>query len=445
MNYLDIEAGCSDSDGVEHVPEVDDYDMGFIDDDPIVDEYLRHLDLPMDDPMMYERLPSPVMQEPELPLMEEPLDERVLAASAEAVDADSPNNPKMGIAVTYRISNPTEDQLIIHEQIHDGWLNFGQTNVGAHAWQLEMGGNTNRIHIQGLIVFASQRDRIRINALWKMFGVPRGRGTQSTWARNARDVNDCYVYCTKEDGTFLTDDMLPLGSSWMTSYLGHHEFGDFSEVKKQGKRSDIDSLRVHMVEQARKGVGFENFIDLTMDSEIGNPLLRTYSATSQIYPILGRNAGSQNVSMEVRVFYGDTESGKTRDAQQWLGKGYAAIEWGTNGKLLNYDGQEKVLINDLKGEYPYPVLIKMLDTTQVWRAPILYRGSIAFRVSKLAITCILPPSAYYNSNPMYRERELGRRLTKIYQYIGSHDCNCKVVDDEMVGFCNCYIRVRVEK
>lgn len=435
MSFLDLAADCSDSDGVEVVgPEVDDYDMGFIDDDAI------------DIDALIEQYHARELVEDPVPLMEEPLDEVVLASSDLPVDNDSPNNPKMGIAVFYRISDPTEDQLIIHEQFHDSWLNDGATNVGAMAWQLERGGRTQRVHIQGLIVFGSQADRVRINALWAMFGVPRGRGTQSTWARNAKDVGHCLTYCGKVDGTELTLDRIPFGSGWMSYYLGAHEWGDFSDARKQGKRADLDSLRVHMVEQARSGLTFEDFVELTSETSIGNPLIRSFSAVSQIFPILGRKAVKQRVRMEVRVFYGDSNTGKTVDAQRWLGDGYASIEWGTNGKLLAYEGQDKVLLNDLKGEFPYHTMIKMLDTTQVWRAPIMYRGTIPFIVKKFAITCVEHPSVYYQADRYFKQREFNRRLTRIYRYEGNHDCDNEMdMDGNPMYPCNCLIRCWIEK
>jgi len=189
-------------------------------------------------------------------------------------------------------------------------------------YQIEICPDSGRPHLQGYMECLGQQTMSRIEGLDCFVGrtrlaVRRGTGAQ---ARS---------YAMKED----------------TRVDGPWEYG---EMKEQGKRSDL----LEMKDKIDAGMSIKNLWDDNFNSMI------RYHRSIREYKRIRTPFRSERTL--IYIIYGKSGVGKSQLAKQCFPDAY----WKTNNKWWDdYDGQEAVIWDEFKGQYPYRDLLRILDST----------------------------------------------------------------------------------
>lgn len=334
---------------------------------------------------------------------------------ADPVDRERPRNPKLGKLVCFRISDPTVVQVVTLLELVDNVCFNGV--VEGVLFQLEVGGNTSRVHVQGMLRLQKQ---LRISEFWELLNVPRGAGTQSTYVRNTFDGMAAYAYCSKEETRIVYP---PLGYGWISDYgAGPHEIGDLGKLttKGQGKRTDLDDFREELVAhtEAPESTNYGWQMKL-LKKKAGNAMMRCHSFTDKWLSTNCVNA-PEKIRPIVTWLYGDSGSGKSADAKKYLPAKYRELRYSSPFFYNWHESTEGCLINNFVGEIPYVTLIKMLDTTCIASVRMMYQGDVWFNPTHIVITARKSPKEMYIGTPDYDEYELWRRISNVIKYDGHH-------------------------
>lgn len=135
----------------------------------------------------------------------------------------------------------------------------------------------------------------------------------------------------------------------------------------------------------------------------------------------------------VKVFYGDSGSGKTYMASNEAGP--KAYYWtAANGDWFDgYTGQREVVFEEFYGNIKWNIFLKLLDTGTCL---VPYKGGFAkFVAERIWITSNRPPSTWYkfeDPNNRYMEpKALFRRLDYIDWYQGDYkDGTVKITNEK---------------
>jgi len=186
---------------------------------------------------------------------------------------------------------------------------------------------------------------------------------------------------------------------------GPWEYGEFPSIGG-GRRSDLDDVK----ELLDAGSSLREI------SESHFAAFIRYRSGFQAYRLLRQPA--RDWVMDVRVFWGDTGTGKTRGVYEFAGdKPVYPLSQNYNGGVVwwdAYQGEEIVLIDDFYGWLPISYLLKLLD-----RYPMLIRtrdGHIQFTSRIVFITSNTSPDEWYPNAPEEVRRALRRRFTQVIHY-----------------------------
>lgn len=163
-------------------------------------------------------------------------------------------------------------------------------------------------------------------------------------------------YCTKEGGTIFEE----------------------GSPMSQGKRSDLDVIKKEIDE----GASYRNIAD----NHFGKWVI--YRRSFQEYMTLKITPRSWKT--KVIVYWGKTGTGKTRKCHE-----LADGAW-TPGDFIwfdGYNGHESVIIDDYRGEYPLPMLLKLLDRYPM-QVPIK-GGFVTWAPKTVYITSNVEPKDWY--------------------------------------------------
>ena len=232
--------------------------------------------------------------------------------------------------------------------------------------------DTGRVHWQGYVEFT---EPVSIKGAQRRLSsdgchLERRRGT----AVQARD------YCKKE-GAFC-------------------EFGDIS---RQGKRSDLDSVRAAI----SAGTGMRGVVE----SGASYQALR-YAEKYLTYMEPGRSEPPR-----VLWYLGETGTGKTRKAYAEATESHGLDVWWTNGGVKwfdGYDAHKVVIFDDFRPDWcKLPFLLRLLDRYPM-RVP--YKGGFRSWVPEVIyITCPMHPTDCYTDVPE-ANAQLIRRITEIIEF-----------------------------
>jgi len=120
---------------------------------------------------------------------------------------------------------------------------------------------------------------------------------------------------------------------------------------------------------------------------------------------------------EVIVLWGETGTGKTRDAiiKHWPDEDHYIFRPSNGNWWDGYDGQTKVILEEFRGSMPWADLLGLLDRNE-YRAPIK-GGFVQIQADKFIITSLCPPDTWYRFDDRYDKiAQLHRRLTKVEHY-----------------------------
>ena len=121
-----------------------------------------------------------------------------------------------------------------------------------------------------------------------------------------------------------------------------------------------------------------------------------------------------NTMPQVIVRWGETGTGKSEGARLKHWPTLPTHVWEpSHGQWWDgYDGQEKIILEEFRGQMPFSDLLSLLDKHSC-RRPIK-GGFVNIVASKFVITSPLPPSMWYKELDSYdRYNQLERRITQI--------------------------------
>lgn len=230
--------------------------------------------------------------------------------------------------------------LVPYELVPETWPSW----ISYACWQFEIGEEENTLHIQGYLECVGKR------SVAQLLAVP-GFDTQSEGYSIRFDIRrgsqeQAIVYCKKVFFLFFFFIFFSLKKVDDTTV--HNTFVEFGERKAQGKRCDLDDIKVLL----DGGAPLKRIADEHFGSFV------RYHRSFKEYKRIVTPVRSQRTM--VLVLWGASGVGKSVLARAMFPDAY----WKTNSKWWDdYDGQEAVVWDEFKGQYPYRDLLRILDST----------------------------------------------------------------------------------
>lgn len=257
-------------------------------------------------------------------------------------------------AIPFTINNPTDDDLSAIHRLEEKVLYL---IVGKEI------GKCGTPHYQGYMYFKNPRSLTSLKKLLPRahFSVP-ARGTHG---ENRK-------YCSKDGDVLVEKGTCP----------------------QQGERTDIEQVR----DELKSGANMRRIVDVAP----------SYQSIKMAEVWLKYNEPGKNWKPEVKWFYGQAGSGKTKAAVEWLGDDYfppTSFKW-----WEGYDGHENVLLDEIRGDYcKYHEMLKLLDRYK--HRVECKGGSRQLLAKKIAITSCFHPKDLW---PTIEDKDqLLRRIDEI--------------------------------
>lgn len=178
-------------------------------------------------------------------------------------------------------------------------------------------------------------------------------------------------------------DIKPLWNTegWRTYIKKDTIYDSWGEEPNQGKRSDINDVR----DMIKNGAGMKEITEKA----------RSYQSMKMAELYFKYHEPVRNWKTQVWWFWGPTGSGKSKAAYEELGyECYTAMS--TAKWWDGYDGQENVLIDDMRRDFcKFHELLRLLD-----RYPLRIEtkgGSRQFVAKRIIITSCYPPDYMYDT------------------------------------------------
>ncbi len=246
-------------------------------------------------------------------------------------------------------------------------------------YQMEK-GDSGTPHYQGFVQFKGQRT---FNGVRTIIGQQPHLEPRMGTPQEARD------YCKKSEGRLQ----------------GPFEFGTLS--LGSGSRTDIIQFRDAIQGGKRKR-------ELVADMPA---LMQRYA---KFYLTVDYLTRPKSGPREVVLFYGATGLGKTQTVHKaWENDDYWTMPL-TNGTMWfdDYDGQERVLIDDFAGKFSHVSLVNLLRLLHEYPERVPVKGGHVWWNPKLiSITTNIHPNDWYDySNRSEQRLALKRRIKKVFLF-----------------------------
>lgn len=259
--------------------------------------------------------------------------------------------------------------------------------VAFAAWQLEVAPTTGTPHIQAFVRFNRALTRVAVARLYPSAHLQPADGNEEALV----------AYCTKEDSR--------AGAPYADP--GPHFYG---ERAQPGRRTDIEravDCIVANIGQKRPLLEVAS-VHTNAFVRYGNGLLR--AASAMVPP------RDPAVQPSVKVYYGPTRTGKTRNATAELPDAYrwtpAHGQWWDG-----YFGHKAVIMDEFKGQLPYKYLLNLLDRYEL---QVQVKGAfVEFVATEFIITSSVHPRDWY-PNLAHEDGgvdQLLRRITEIVHFM----------------------------
>lgn len=180
----------------------------------------------------------------------------------------------------------------------------------------------------------------------------------------------------------------------------------FGEKPKQGRRSDLDSVREAIVDGAGILDVAENFFGTYL----------RYERSLTRYILL--RTPQRDFHTEALVYWGPTGSGKSHHARELGGPGafWLPKPRGQGAWWDGYTGQDTVVVDEFYGWLPLDMLLRLVD--QYPLSVETKGGSVQFVAKRIIITSNKPPDMWYQKiSPDAMPPALARRLTEPLGYV----------------------------
>lgn len=242
-------------------------------------------------------------------------------------------------------------------------------------WQKEV-GESGTPHLQATLVYP---DAVSFSTIKKTY--------PTAWIGHVKSLPAAINYCRKEDTR--------VDGPWTRG-----------EEPRQGKRTDIDKCVELVIDNIGAKRPFKAAA-MAMPGTLAKYHKGIEFVVSQLIP-------DRTEIPEVHVYFGNTESGKTKTATEWVPDNW---KWGPAMKqwFTGYLGQKEALFDEFRGQIPYAEMLMILDRYTCDRE--IKGGMVSFVATKIAITSPVPPIMWY---PRQCEKtdsvdQLMRRITKVFR------------------------------
>lgn len=235
-------------------------------------------------------------------------------------------------------------------------------SVSYIVWSLECGEN-GTFHYQGYLELVKQVESKDAGPIKMILGYPgahieKRRGT----AREAAD------YCKKLDETHID-------GPWEFGEISHSGMSDCSKLEKEEQNAWIDDLRI----------GAKQLSAVPADLIRACPMAIKMALT--MAPLVRRE--------KVDIYYieGPTGIGKTYNIFERFPKAYRPIVSGDKVWFDGYDGEDTLLLDELRGNIKMSFLLQLLDPYPL--KVEVKGGMVAAKWTRVFITTNTPPEKWY--------------------------------------------------
>ncbi len=241
---------------------------------------------------------------------------------------------------------------------------------------------TNRSHLQGYIYFKNAKSFSAVKKLLPSQHLERSNGS----------TEDNVKYCSKEG-----------------------IFKEFGARPSQGARNDIHKIRDKIT------AGEFNIRDVVAEAT-------SYQSVRMAEIVLKYFEPPRNWKPEIHWYYGETGTGKTRDALAECTEPYICME--DNRWWEGYDAHEEVIIDDYRRDFcKFRTLLRLLDRYE--HRIECKGGSRQLRAKKIIITTPKSPVDTWEGRTSEDLQQLLRRIDIIRYYRRDDDGNsgyCEGID-----------------
>lgn len=263
-------------------------------------------------------------------------------------------------------------------------------------WQLERGGNTNHLHVEGYVRFESRK---RMDTVKRFLQRPDAH--LETCNGNEEQ---CREYCTKED----------------TRVAEGEELGQYDKnAGKRGRRSDLEAI----AKKVDDGVDID-----VIAREFPGDYMRYHAGIEAYKAVTYKPAAQRDV--RVLVLWGPTGTGKTHRVMTKFPDCYSVDQgrdpWGA------YTGQTTILMDEWTPEaWPITTMNKILDK---WKYQLDRRYRNTYAAWTLVVICTnCAPASFYQTEPnQLLFLAFRRRIAESCRYIDKRETDGGPSFDEIL-------------
>lgn len=282
------------------------------------------------------------------------------------------------------LNTPDASPSFLYEHMLSIKAKFEATKHRSIVMQLERGGNTERVHIQGYVWFKSNVALATAKDLL-------AAGNSPTKAKGSLKKN--YDYCTKSDTKLAGFETLILGN-----------------VPSQGERTDLQQA----CELVKERHGLQRLIE-----EEPMVYVRNHRGIEKVAAHWARKRVPQLREVTTVVLHGDPDGGKSFTAMQSdVDEEIYNVPYseGNTTWFDNYNGERTIVLEDFSGGIAYRYLLRLLEG---YRLQIAIKGSFYPAAwTRVIITTNVDPQQWYSSTNK-RGQEQNRWATDYDQRVGS--------------------------
>ncbi len=244
---------------------------------------------------------------------------------------------------------------------------LGKLDYQYLCYGLETCPETGKQHLQGYIYFKNAKSFRAVKKLLPQAHLERSNGS----------TEDNVKYCSKEG-----------------------KFKEFGDRPKQGARNDINEIKEKIT------TGQYNMRDIVATAT-------SYQSIRMAEVQLKYFEPPRNEKTEVLWFFGETGTGKTRDATEMCEDPYICME--DNKWWEGYDGHEDVIIDDYRKDFcKFRTLLRILDRYE--HRVECKGGSRQLRAKRIIITSSKSPREIWENRVDEDLQQLFRRISIVRYY-----------------------------
>ena len=253
-------------------------------------------------------------------------------------------------------------------------------------YQYEVCPETSRVHAQGYVQFTKQLTR---NQVKKYFD-----STTIHLEPRKGSHEEAVAYCSKED-----------------TRLEGEESGPFiyGTPSIQGERKDLKKLHSAVLSTINDKTTIRRFA-------LENPSLYVRNHNG-IDKLIAYHQQSRNFKTKVLIYWGDSGTGKTRDAMSLFPNSTFSKPCGQWWD--NYMNHEVVVIDDYDGSMPFVELLKLMDRYEMFLPK--KGGFVNFNSKYLIFTSNIDPQLWYKNLTKQQKVAFSRRVEECYHYVNGQE------------------------